>query len=189
MTILTTDNQTLALLRIGKLVPYTDEQGEEDYRAEPSSLLLCRDGEGKVVELELTAVRCFCKPYAFLNDDTTTETESEQDNPLSATWTLDSLLSYCSTKTGVSAEELCTRTKNRTVTAVRGLFCYLACRLTSSTLTNIGEKVGLAHNMVGYYRDTVQGYVESGDKRTKELLERLKLNFDDSKMRLDRLNK
>jgi chromosomal replication initiation ATPase DnaA len=154
MTILTTDNRELTLLQLGKLVKYTDEHGDEDWRTEPCNLMLCKDKDGSELELEVTAIKRWYKPYTFMTD-TTTEEESEQEearriSPLAITWTLDSLLTYCSTKTGVTPEELCTRTKNRTVTAVRGLYCYLACILTSDNLVSIGNKVGLAHNMVIY---------------------------------------
>lgn len=183
MTIITTDNQELIVLQLGKLIKHIDKDGNEDWIAEPCNLLLCMDKEGNKLELEITAIKYWSKPYTFLTDSTTEE-ESEQEepiraNPLSISWTLDSLLTYCSTKTGITPDELCTRTKNRTVTAVRGLFCYLACRLTSYSLVSIGEKICIAHNMVMYYRDTVQGYVESRDKRTIALLGQLSISIDD----------
>lgn len=191
MTIITTDNQELTILQLGKLIKHIDKDGEEDWVAEPCNLILCEDKKGNKLELEITAVKYWCKPFTFLSDNTT-EVETEQEepiktNPLSVSWTLDSLLTYCSTKTGITSEKLCSRTKNRTVTAVRGLYCYLAYKLTDSSLANIGEKVGIAHNMAMYYRDTVQGYIESRDKQTLFLLEQL--NFKITAANNQRANK
>ncbi|MDR0660745.1 MAG: hypothetical protein LBG19_08085 [Prevotellaceae bacterium] len=42
MTIVTTDNRELTVLQLGKLVKYTNEQGEEDWRAEPCNLYNAR---------------------------------------------------------------------------------------------------------------------------------------------------
>lgn len=183
MTIITTDNQELTVLQLGKLIKHIDKDGEEDWIAEPCNLILCKDKEGNKLELEISAVKYWCKPFTFLSDNTT-EAKSEQEepikaNPLSISWTLDSLLTYCSNKTGITPEELCTRTKNRTVTAVRGLFCYLACKLTSYSLVSIGEKICIAHNMVMYYRNSVQGYIESKDKQILTLLAKLSISVDD----------
>ncbi|MDR0660746.1 MAG: hypothetical protein LBG19_08090 [Prevotellaceae bacterium] len=142
----------------------------------------CKDNEDNELEVAITEVLHWCKPYTFLADNTTEE-ESEQEepirtDPLTITWTLDSLLTYCCNKTGITPEELCSRTKSRTVTAARGIYCYLASGLTSSSLNNIGKKIGIAHNMAMYYRNTVKGYVECGDKRTIATLALLNININ-----------
>ena len=130
-------------------------------------------------EPKLAAVTYWGKPDTPLPDSTAAEADGyEKPEPLSVVWTLDSLLDHCCTKTGVTPQELCSKTKKRAVTAVRGLFCYLACKLTTSTLASIGEKLNQPHDMVIYYRNTVQGYVESRDRRTIMLLAQLEMNTE-----------
>lgn len=130
-------------------------------------------------EPKLAAVTYWGKPDTPLPVSTAAEAdEYKKPEPLSVVWTLDSLLNHCCTKTGVTPEELRSKTKKRAVTAVRGLFCYLACKLTTSTLASIGEKLNQPHDMVIYYRNTVQGYVESRDRRTIMLLAQLEMNTE-----------
>lgn len=179
MTPTTLDNQVLAVISLGKLVKHMADDGEADWGAEPCNVIICRNAEGRKVELSTTEVKHFNQPYTFATETVLYPIEEEvaSGSYSSKEQLLNDLLVRCCAATGISPEELQVKTKKRTVTAARGLFCYLACKLTSSRLKSIGDMVNLPHDMVIYYRDTVRGYVESGDRQTLALLEQLTDSF------------